>query len=402
MQFKNFLHLLILCTIFILPQLCDAQRVTQNRHGERIVIFPNGKWEYFDDEKPLHRAILKENLDKKTNVVIAEEEYNSKGDTDTTFDYQSLLEEAEEELAVAEERESDAKFSKMLLEEELDEQMKDVTIPENEILELKGQIKLADQKEKFAKKERKKAAKQLKKLKKSKGKIKTEKKSKKKKSKKKRNKTKLAKNNTKQDKDQKAYMENYRDDPTFFAASKRFKKYKVEEDVMYNPPPSDCDISFEGVDEFLGKKRKDVARSVFFTHTDDDMRRYMKTEDYVKCEGGLTQIKGGVLLLNLFISIKTTDAKRAFGQIGKGGLISIKMIDGSKVTLANNKSDTGNFDALTGRHTYTTQYLINAGQEKKLKTSEVDMVRIIWETGYEDYEVYNIDFFRDQFRCLNQ
>ena len=398
MQFKNFLHLLILCTIFILPQICDAQRVTQNRHGERIVIFPNGKWEYFDDEKPLHRAILKESLGEKPVEEIVEEEYSSKGDSDTTFDFQTSLEEAEEELAVAEERESDAKFSKILLEEELEDQLKDVSVPENEILELKGQIKLAAQKEKFAKKERKKAAKQLKKLKKSKGKIKPKKKPKKKKSKK----TRIAKSQNKMNEEEKAYMQNYRDDPTFFAASKRFKKYKVEEDVMYNPPPSDCDISFEGVDEFLGKKRKDVARSIFFTHTDDDMRRYMLTEDYVKCEGGLTQIKGGVLLLNLFISIKTTDAKRAFGQIGKGGLISIKMLDGSKVTLANNKADSGIFDSLTGRHTYTTQYLINAGQEKKLKNSEVDMIRIIWETGYEDYEVYNIDFFRDQFRCLNQ
>jgi len=396
MQFKKFLHLLILCTIFILPQLCDAQRVTQNRHGERIVIFPNGKWEYFDEEKPLHRAILKDNLDKESPEGIDIGEYSSKGDSDTLLDYQVLLEEAEEELAVAEEKESDAKFSKLLLEEELEEQLKDVSVPENDILELKGQIKLADQKEKFAKKERKKAAKQLKKLKKNKGKVKAKPKKKKPK------KTRVAKNQKEVDKEEEAYMQNYRDDPTFFAASKRFKKYKVEEDVMYNPPPADCDISFEGVDEFLGKKRKDVARTVFFTHTDDDMRRYMPTEDYIKCEGGLTQIKGGVLLLNLFISVKTTDAKRAFGQIGKGGLISIKMLDGSKVTLANNKSDDGIFDALTGRHTFTTQYLINAGQEKKLKNAEVDMIRIIWETGYEDYEVYNIDFFRDQFRCLNK
>lgn len=399
MQFKNFLHLLILCTIFIFPQISDAQRITQNRHGEKIVIFPNGKWEYFDNEKPLHRAILKDNTNNKESEETIDEEYTTKGVTDTAYDYEILLEEAEEDLAVAEENESDAKFSKLLLEEELEEQLRDVSIPENEILKLKGQIQLAKQVEKIAKRERKKAAKRLKKIKKEKVKIASvaNKKVKKKKSKK----SKVAKKQRKQTEEE-TYMTNYRDDPTFFAASKRFKKYKIEEDVMYNPPPNDCNISFEGIDEFLGKKRKDVARSVFFTHTDDDMRRYMKTEDYVKCEGGLTQIKGGVLLLNLFISIKTTDAKRAFGQIGKGGLISIKMLDGSKVTLANNKADVGNFDPLTGRHTYTTQYLINSGQEKKLKNAEVDMVRVIWETGYEDYEVYNIDFFKDQFQCLNR
>ena len=162
MQFKNFLHLLILCIIFIFPQISDAQRITQNRHGEKIVIFPNGKWEYFDNEKPLHRAILKENLNKNSSEEVIEEEYTSKGVSDTTYDYELLVEEAEEELAVAEEKESDAKFSKILLEEELEEQLRDVSINENEILKLKGQIKLAKQVEKIAKKERKEAAKRLK------------------------------------------------------------------------------------------------------------------------------------------------------------------------------------------------------------------------------------------------
>jgi len=394
MQFKNFLHFLFLCIIFLLPQFLQAQRIAQNRHGEKIVIFPNGKWEYYDDEKPLHRAISKEKLNEVNSSEDIESEYSAKGDSELAFDYQVHLEEAEEELAIAEEKESDAKFSKLLLEEELEERLIDVSVPENEILKLKGQIKMATQVEKFAKKEKKAAAKRLKNIKKKKGKWANQAKPKKK--------NKSKKKKSKSDLEVEDYMQSYRDDPTFFAASKRFKKYKVEEDVMYNPPFANCNISFEGIDEFLGKKRKDVARSVFFTHTSDDMRRYMLTEDYVKCEGSLTQIKGGVLLLNLFVSIKTTDAKRSFGQISKGGLISVKMIDGSKVTLASNKADVGHFDALTGRHTYTTQYLINSGQEKKLKNAEVDMIRIIWETGYEDYEVYNIDFFRDQFRCLNQ
>lgn len=391
MQFKNFL-LLLLSIIFILPQVSDAQRITQNRHGEKIIIFPNGKWEYYNDEKPLHRAVLKDTANKTGSEELIMDEYTSKGDIDSTVDYQSLLEAAEEDLALAEEKESDAKFSKLILQEELEDLIKDVSVPENKILQLKRKIKLASQVEKFAKKERKSAAKRLKKIKKNKGKITSNSKKKTGNRKIKKKKNELAEDN---------YMKNYQDDPVFFAASKRFKKYKVEEDVMYNPPPEDCNISFEGIDEFLGKKRKDVARSIFFTHTDDDMRRYMLTEDYVRCEGSLTQIKGGVLLFNLFISIKTTDAKRAFGQIGKGGLISIKMLDGSKVTLANNKADIGVFDPLTGRHTYTTQYLINSSQEKKLKNAEVDMVRLIWETGYEDYEVYNIDFFKDQFRCLD-
>ena len=171
---------------------------------------------------------------------------------------------------------------------------------------------------------------------------------------------------------------------------------------MYNPPIKDCNLSFDGVDKFLGKKRKDVARQVFFIHTDDEMKQYMLEDDYITCEGSITQITGGVLLLNLFYSITTTDAKRAFGRVTKGSIISFKMIDGGKVSLVNNKTESGSFDPLTRKHTYTLQYVINSGQEKILRKSEIDFVRMIWETGYEDYEVHNLDFFIDQFRCLNK
>ena len=171
---------------------------------------------------------------------------------------------------------------------------------------------------------------------------------------------------------------------------------------MYNPPIPDCNLVFDEVDQFTGKKRKDVQRDVLFSYTDDEMRRYMKEEDYIVCEGNLTQIEGGFLFLNLFFEINTNDAKRSFGELAKGSTVTVKLIDGSKVILANNQADFGVFNSLDRKHVYTGQYRINAGQEKKLKNGEVDFVRVIWETGYEDYEVYNLDFFKNQFRCLNK
>ena len=127
----------------------------------------------------------------------------------------------------------------------------------------------------------------------------------------------------------------------------------------------------------------------------------MKADDYISCEGNLTQIKGGVLLLNLFITVNTTDAQRAFGGLTKGSSLTLKMINGESVNLINNQSDNGVYDPLRKQHTFTGQFRISSGQEKALKKSEVDIVRVIWNTGYEDYEVYNLDFFVNQFKCLN-
>lgn len=390
MLIKTFLPFSFVCFLTLaFPQLVEAQRVEFNSAGEKIVLFPNGTWEYFDQTNPSHVTLEERSKESKisspTDIL---EEYTSKGGSDAMERYQTLLDEAEERLALAEENESDVKFSKILLEEEMDELKEDEDATDEQYQQLRGQLKIANSLEKDAKKETKRARKELEKLKKQ-GKI-IQKSSKKKSKKRKRKKAKATN----------PYTE--REDGTFFLASKKFKKYSIEEDVMYNPPQQECNLAFDGIDEFIGKKRRDVERDVLFTFTDDNMVRYMKDDDYIICEGNLTQIKGGVLLLNLFISIKSSDAPRSFGALAKGSVLTMKMIDGTSVNLVNNQTDNGVFDPLKKRHNYVGQYRIMGGQMKALKKGEVDRVRIIWETGYEDYDVYNLDFFINQFRCLNK
>ncbi|MFK8006162.1 MAG: hypothetical protein AB8H03_07320 [Saprospiraceae bacterium] len=380
--------------------MVDAQQIDHNKEGEKIVLFSDGRWEYFDKTNPTHLEIEKDN--KRSQIASPHDildEQTPKGDSEDDDDgerFERLLSKAEDKLALALERESDIKFSKILIEEEMEDLKTDENSTDEEYYLLKRQLKLAADLERDAKKKTKKTKKELERLKKQ-GKI--VQKSASRKSKKK---------NSKKNKKQKVKVKElqdskytYKEDGLFYLASKKFAKYSIDEDVMYHPPQKDCNLVFDGVDEFMGKKRKDVERDVLFTFTNDDMRRYMKEEDYISCEGNLTQIKGGVLLFNLFVTINTTDAQRAFGGLTKGNLLTLKMINGESISLVNNQSDNGVYDPLKKQHIFTGQFRINSGQEKSLKKSEVDVVRIIWDTGYEDYEVYNLDFFINQFKCLN-
>ena len=107
-------------------------------------------------------------------------------------------------------------------------------------------------------------------------------------------------------------------------------------------------------------------------------------------------------MLNLHFSIATRDASRTFGGLTKGSPLTFKMIDGSKVKLLNTKDVTGQYDPLTERHTFVAQYIINSGQEKNFKKGEIDKLRVIWKTGFEDYEVYDVDFIKNQLKCLKR
>ncbi|MEM8909240.1 MAG: hypothetical protein AAGD05_15445, partial [Bacteroidota bacterium] len=90
-----------------------------------------------------------------------------------------------------------------------------------------------------------------------------------------------------------------------------------------------------------------------------------------------------------------------FGVLEKGSILSVKLLNGDAVKLFNTKTSTGTVSKLNKTTVYRGQYLISSDQQKQLKKSEVDKVRIVWSTGYEDYDVYELDFFLDQFNCLD-
>ena len=171
---------------------------------------------------------------------------------------------------------------------------------------------------------------------------------------------------------------------------------------MINPPKPGCQLVFDGKDEFSGKKRKVVAKKHFFSYTPDKLRSFTKGESYIDCNAYLSSLSGGYKFLTLEIKIASERAQREYGIIEKGSVLTVKLLNGENVKLFNNKTDTGQLNALDKSVSYTAQYIISSGAEKILRKNEVDKVRVIWSSGYEDYEVYELDFFIDQFNCLNK
>ena len=395
MQIKNYIHLLTLCLVFFTFQpSVNAQKIAKNRNGEQIIIFPDGNWEKYDDNDPQHKAIYKsykkqlEKESKKPKALAEKGLSETKGEKKIRLALEKVK-NAEDDVELAKDRVNDAKFNRMVLEDELQElidengKASEISFVENKIKGSKTVETQAKKHLKIAKRELKNAKKDL---------IVVDPKSK--------TIAKTTRQKSKKVSKKKKY--NQPKQTTLTAESKTFAKYDIDNDVMYHPPKPECGFLFDGMDEFLGKRRKDVNLGTFFSYTDDAMRRYLGNKDYMVCEGNLTQIEGGILLLNLHFSIATRDASRTFGGLNQGSLLTMKFIDGSKVKLVNTKDVTGQYDPLTERHTFVAQYLINAGQEKNLKKGEIDKVRVIWKTGFEDYEVYDVDFVKNQLKCLNR
>lgn len=420
MQFRHFFALLMCAAFILVASSAAAQKVTTNELGEKIVIYPDGSWKYFDelgeaDREEVTQKLLEERtkeLGKKKRKKDKKKKRGKKKKTEYT--------EAEEGKArleaiqmadwtagqeqAAKEKEEDATFNRIFLEDELSDAYQNTTMTTADIDRLEVKLKAARLVEKEAKERYKMAKKDAKIAEKM---IDMDKSSRDKflaKIEEKKMKERIKEGQLLQEETAKLDAEDkdVSNDNEWLSDGRKNKlrKYNPDEDVMVNPPAPPCEFTYDDVDEFTGKRRRDLVKRPFFVHTSDRLKPYFKERDHITGEGFISASSGGVKYLNLQITILSEQAQREFGVLEKGSILSVKLLNGAAVKLLNTKTSTGTVSKLNKTTIYRGQYLISSDQEKQIKKNEVDKVRVVWSTGYEDYEVYELDFFLDQFKCL--
>ncbi len=172
------------------------------------------------------------------------------------------------------------------------------------------------------------------------------------------------------------------------------------ESLRYTPAPG-CKLAFEGMDPDMKQYRRDVQKQTLFVFTDERLRLFLKDKEYLRCEGYATSI-GGFRFISLQFTFAYPNAREAYGFIEKGSILTIKLLDGSFVNLRSGKMDKGSYDTIANVLTYSVHYPIDRTQMSLLRNSEVDSILVFWSSGYEEYEVFEIDFFINQLACLEK
>jgi hypothetical protein len=180
---------------------------------------------------------------------------------------------------------------------------------------------------------------------------------------------------------------------------KQVLSYDAQKDVSINPPFDPCVLAFDGIDNFTQKKKRETKPMILFKHTEDFMREAMKEKDYITCEISATRVQGGYYFLNLNFSILSKEAQRAFGFLDKGTPIVFKLINGRNMVFNTSKTDIGILE--NNVTTYKAQLQISSSDAKLLGQSELDVLRVAWSLGYEDYDIHNMDVMQSIIKCLD-
>ncbi len=169
--------------------------------------------------------------------------------------------------------------------------------------------------------------------------------------------------------------------------------------LIENPPRKPCLMAYEGVDEQTKQFRRDCQKQLLFSHTDERLRVFLKDKEYLRCEGYFTSLTG-YRFLTLQFTFAYPNAREAYGFIEEGSILTIKMLNGDFINLRAGRMDRGSYDTKKEVLTYRVHYPIDRTQMNLLMQSEADLIRVFWSSGFEEYEVYQLDFFIHQIGCL--
>ncbi len=163
---------------------------------------------------------------------------------------------------------------------------------------------------------------------------------------------------------------------------------------------SQCQFAFNGIDAITGKTRRTLAPEFLFSSTPAELRSYFPNGDLITCQSSITEMGGGKVFLLLEFTIQSANANNAYGGVARNSVLTFRTFEGDQVRLVCTKGDDGHYNDTKNVYTFRAQYPISKGENKVLSRSEIDQVRVVWKTGFEDYEILNVDFFIKQLNCL--
>lgn len=160
-----------------------------------------------------------------------------------------------------------------------------------------------------------------------------------------------------------------------------------------SPPPYQCNtVTFsDGVE---------TGRELLLNFTDPQLQTYLKGDNYISCYSKLSRHKSGTFYLSLTFSINSGTARKDYGQLIQNSACVIYFLSGETITLKNTKADGGRLDSKSGKTIYEGIYILDKRQLKSMESGLASKIRIVWSTGYEDYEIQDLVLLSNQIKCL--
>ncbi|TVQ50674.1 MAG: hypothetical protein EA362_01785 [Saprospirales bacterium] len=172
-------------------------------------------------------------------------------------------------------------------------------------------------------------------------------------------------------------------------------------DVIKNPPSRICRLVQTKSNIFDSSFLLRTESEHLTFHLPAEMRVHRRGRPMLSIDSHFEVREGGKFMV-LDIILQIPSARRSMGGIRKNRPIRIEMLNGEIVNLQIINEDTGTFFQDLNEVHFRAVAPLSRKDYQILAENEIDRLRIQWDSGYQDYEVFDIKVLQHQINCINQ
>jgi hypothetical protein len=138
----------------------------------------------------------------------------------------------------------------------------------------------------------------------------------------------------------------------------------------------------------------------WFEYSPIKMKRYLKTRDLMHTSCAVAR-EGDQTLLRVKFIISSKDATKTYGSISRGNFLKVTFTTGKTVHCYAFREAVYKLEEYTGNAVFEAQFVIKRDDVSLFANNPIDIVGIMWSSGFEAYPIYEVDSVMNAFDCFN-
>jgi hypothetical protein len=140
--------------------------------------------------------------------------------------------------------------------------------------------------------------------------------------------------------------------------------------------------------------------TLFFTHTDENLRPFLDGKEYLRANAWTSRDGRGDRYLHIRYTFANPNVLTSYGYLAKNSSLSLHLLNGRHLSLQAAQQAVGIIDHGRREVNYDVTYLLPRGAAAELRNQALDYIRVFWSSGFEQYEVYQVEVLRRLMECL--
>lgn len=136
-----------------------------------------------------------------------------------------------------------------------------------------------------------------------------------------------------------------------------------------------------------------------FSFTPQRLKVHLKEENLMECNAQVSSV-GKDIFLTLRIVMRSKDAAKSYGHIQEGSIVRLEFVNGIRLNVKAPQSVFGSFEEYSGKVIYQIKCKLDKEMVKQLQNLPLDYLGIMWTSGYEKYEIFEVDVLMRQLVCI--